>query len=59
MKFIHNDPLLKQYRKELRNGSTKEEILLWKYLKLGNKKTSLVPAPNKFGVVYETGSYND
>ena len=33
MKFIHNDPLLKHCRKDLRNGSTKEERLLWKYLK--------------------------
>jgi very-short-patch-repair endonuclease len=33
MKFIHNDPLLKHRRKDLRNGSTKEERLLWKYLK--------------------------
>jgi very-short-patch-repair endonuclease len=33
MKFIHNDQLLKHRRKDLRNGSTKEERLLWKYLK--------------------------
>ena len=33
MKFLHNDPLLKHRRKNLRNGSTKEERLLWKYLK--------------------------
>lgn len=33
MKFIHNDPLLKHRRKDLRNRSTKEERLLWKYLK--------------------------
>lgn len=33
MKFQHNDPILKHRRKDLRNGSTKEERLLWKYLK--------------------------
>jgi very-short-patch-repair endonuclease len=33
MKFIHNDPSLKPYRKDLRNQSTQHEKILWKYLK--------------------------
>jgi very-short-patch-repair endonuclease len=33
MKFPHNDPLLKHRRKDLRNRSTTEEVLLWCYLK--------------------------
>jgi very-short-patch-repair endonuclease len=33
MKFEHNDPLFKFRRKELRNNSTREEWILWLYLK--------------------------
>jgi very-short-patch-repair endonuclease len=37
MKFIHNDPRLKERRRLLRNNSTQEEIILWNHLK--GKKT--------------------
>jgi very-short-patch-repair endonuclease len=40
MKFLHNDPILKNRRKDLRNESTPEEIILWNHLKdkkLGKK----------------------
>jgi very-short-patch-repair endonuclease len=30
---LNNLPYLKKYRKKLRNDPTKEELLLWKYLK--------------------------
>lgn len=33
MKFIHNDPTMKERRRELRNQSTEEEIILWNHLK--------------------------
>lgn len=33
MKFIHNDPSLKERRRLLRNTSTPEESILWNHLK--------------------------
>lgn len=33
MKFVYNHPHIKQRRKSLRNNLTKEEIILWNYLK--------------------------
>jgi very-short-patch-repair endonuclease len=33
MRFIHNDPLLKERRRSLRNNSTPEEVILWNYLR--------------------------
>ena len=33
MRFIHNDPLMKDRRRSLRNNSTPEEVIVWNYLK--------------------------
>lgn len=47
MKFIHNDPIMKKRRRELRNKSTREEILLWNQLK-ANKLGK--PFRRQFGI---------
>lgn len=47
MKFLHNDPIMKERRQDLRTKSTHEEILLWNYLK--HKKLG-VKFRRQFGV---------
>ncbi len=36
MPFLNNDPSLKERRRQLRNNSTREEVVLWNYLKNKN-----------------------
>ena len=50
MKFIHNDPALKERRKLLRNTSTPEETFLWNHLR--NRKFGV-----KFRRQFSIGPY--
>ncbi len=50
MKFIHNDPALKERRKLLRNKSTPEETFLWNHLR--NRKFGV-----KFRRQFSIGPY--
>ena len=50
MKFIHNDPALKERRKLLRNTSTPEETFLWNHLR--NRKLGV-----KFRRQFSIGPY--
>ena len=51
MKRLHNHPILKKYRKSLRNRSTRAEVALWKLIKKRQLKG------RKFRRQYSIGRY--